>query len=490
MSKFIENENGLLQQQINSNFKTMLNAEPSSFIPAEEILAIDIDKDETIAEVFDDAAQDGEIDNILQIMSFHTKFLKDFLHFYNYLMYSQSVLAYDLRHYLAIIASSRHKCLYLITRHEKEFEQHNGQKEWLKGIENTPQKLRDLYEINKILAHQPWLLNHEHIAKTLGGQFSWSVTELIMAITILIHFHALSGFVFGCGINEKYMQLIDKDNEQTDNTVISKAIDVNLLINASNLPVLSEINFSSSTSSSKEIQINKNKEAIKIENTKENNPNLNNRNNNNKSSSSCINNNSTGNNYFQPTPTTSATSKTFFESTINNTIDDVNQYIQKYIFDPNFTHQDFRNVDQTLRLEYYTWERHGHILNDLFQDIFSLLDQTFKTAYNMTYNTTGALKNVDKSLFRRAVWVYIHYIFGIRYDDYDYNQIKKLLTKPLRNFIKIVCMHPERISKKDYDSITKEFSHSERVHINIVIMEARMQASMLYFFRAITQYYY
>jgi hypothetical protein len=61
-----------------------------------------------------------------------------------------------------------------------------------------------------------------------------------MAITILIHFHALSGFVFGCGINEKYMQLIDKDNEQTDNTIISKAIDINnnnnnnLLINASN----------------------------------------------------------------------------------------------------------------------------------------------------------------------------------------------------------------------------------------------------------------
>ena len=80
-------------------------------------------------------------------------------------------------------------------------------------------------------------------------------------------------------------------------------------------------------------------------------------------------------------------------------------------------------------------------------------------------SSTGALKNVDKSLFRRAVWVYIHHIFGIRYDDYDYNQIKKLLTKPLRNFIKIVCMHPERISKKDYDSITKEFSHSERVSL-------------------------
>ena len=79
-------------------------------------------------------------------------------------MYSQSVLSYDLRHYLAIIASSRHKCFYLISQQEKEFEQRNGNKEWLKGIENTPKKLQDLYEINKILAHQPWLINHEHIA--------------------------------------------------------------------------------------------------------------------------------------------------------------------------------------------------------------------------------------------------------------------------------------------------------------------------------------
>jgi sestrin len=92
------------------------------------------------------------------------KFLKDFLHFYNYLMYSQGVLGYDLRHYLAIIASSRHKCFYLIKQQEKEFKQRNGNLDWLKGIDYIPQKLKDLYEINKILAHQPWLINHEHIA--------------------------------------------------------------------------------------------------------------------------------------------------------------------------------------------------------------------------------------------------------------------------------------------------------------------------------------
>jgi hypothetical protein len=76
-----------------------------------------------------------------------------------------------------------------------------------------------------------------------------------MAVTILIHFHALSGFVFGCGINEKFMQLIQqmKDLNNIDNldsnnnnnnhcsTITSREIDIiqnnnnnNIFINASN----------------------------------------------------------------------------------------------------------------------------------------------------------------------------------------------------------------------------------------------------------------
>jgi hypothetical protein len=75
----------------------------------------------------------------------------------------------------------------------------------------------------------------------------------------------------------------------------------------------------------------------------------------------------------------------------------------------------------------------------------------------------GSYKQVDTSLFRRAVWLYIHSLFGIRYDDSDYNQIKQLLASTLRNYIKTLCSCPERITKKDYDSIMKEFTHSEKV---------------------------
>lgn len=101
----------------------------------------------------------------------------------------------------------------------------------------------------------------------------------------------------------------------------------------------------------------------------------------------------------------------------------------------------------------------------------------------------GSHKDVDTSLFRRAVWHYIHSRFGVHYDDYDYKQIRKLLSSPLRKYIKILCSCPERITKKNYDSIMKEFTHSEKIHVNIVIMEARIQASMLYFLRAINAYF-
>lgn len=46
--------------------------------------------------------------------------------------------------------------------YEFEFKR-QGDKEWLQGIEKIPAKLRALCEINKLLAHQPWLLSPSHM---------------------------------------------------------------------------------------------------------------------------------------------------------------------------------------------------------------------------------------------------------------------------------------------------------------------------------------
>lgn len=60
-------------------------------------------------------------------------------------------------------AAARHQCTYLVNLHEKEFLEQRGDPNWLKGLDHIPPKLRAIYDINKILAHRPWLLNKEHI---------------------------------------------------------------------------------------------------------------------------------------------------------------------------------------------------------------------------------------------------------------------------------------------------------------------------------------
>lgn len=101
----------------------------------------------------------------------------------------------------------------------------------------------------------------------------------------------------------------------------------------------------------------------------------------------------------------------------------------------------------------------------------------------------GTFTDVDTSLFRRAIWHYIHMLFGVRYDDYDYKQIKLLLKSPLRKYIRIVCTCPDRVTRRHYDSIMREFRHSEKVHLNLVIMEARVQCALLYFLRSVNSFY-
>ena len=50
------------------------------------------------------------------------------------------------------------------------------------------------------------------------------------------------------------------------------------------------------------------------------------------------------------------------------------------------------------------------------------------------------------------------------HDDYDYGQVNQLLERNLKAYIKTVTCYPERLTKKDYDNVMKEFKHSEKVY--------------------------
>ena len=169
-------------------------------------------------------------------------------------------------------------------------------------------------------------------------------------------------------------------------------------------------------------------------------------------------------------------------------------HLSRFVIDPDFTYIDFarRGANSeftTFRVQDYSWDDHGFsLVNQLYNDVGNLLDEKFKKTYNMTYYTMGRKTNVDTSMFRRAIWNYIQCIFGIRHDDYDYREVNELLTRDLKTYIKTVCCFPSRVRREDCDRVMPEFWRSEKIHVNLMITEARMQASLLYALRAVMKF--
>ncbi|CAI9734168.1 sestrin-1-like isoform X2 [Octopus vulgaris] len=429
-----------------------------------DVVPVDTTNEETRTLFVNAFITNNRSDYITHLMAYHTKYLECFLKTQNHLMRADGPLPFAYRHYIAIMAAGRHKCSYLIQLQATEFLLQSGNADWLKGLDYIPQKLRDLYEINKLLAHRPWLINKSHIEKLTKGPNNWSVSEVTQALIILSHFHALSGFIYGCGIScdfdadqgltylpasknyddscENGCQSEEETEEEEDNSYECFEGGVEALLER--MKKLSE-----TQEEATEEEMLKGFEKVES-------PNL-----------------------------------ELSTSTENLTANKSN--ILRYVYEPDYTYQDFKRVNYqevaTFRAQDYSWEDHGFSLaNRLYPEIGSLLDEKFRVAYNLTYNTMGNNKGVDTTAFRRAIWNYIHFMYGIRHDDYNYNEVTDLLERDLKTYVKTVTCYPEQVSYQDYKNVLKGFQHSEKVHVNLMMLEARLQAELLYSLRAVMRY--
>lgn len=140
----------------------------------------------------------GRLDNVSVVMGFHPHYLESFLRTQHYLLQMDGPLSLHYRHYIGIMvlcvtstsvlffsftasrkrlgvlaltpplrltpqAAARHQCSYLVNLHVNDFLQVGGDPKWLNGLDEAPRKLQQLGELNKILAHRPWLLTKEHM---------------------------------------------------------------------------------------------------------------------------------------------------------------------------------------------------------------------------------------------------------------------------------------------------------------------------------------
>lgn len=166
-----------------------------------EGLKRDEEDEELVRDVFEKSfLAHFRVPNLYKVLSWHPSYLDRYEALRESLVCGEGPLNVPWRHYIAIIAASRHRCRYITASHIFHFIQSNGDEQWLKGVDRTPPKLRKLLYINALLAHQPWMLQAEHIRDMTTGENSWVLPELVHALVLLCIFHSTSGLCFSLGI--------------------------------------------------------------------------------------------------------------------------------------------------------------------------------------------------------------------------------------------------------------------------------------------------
>lgn len=412
-----------------------------------------------LEKLFSELVTSSGLQPVWKVMSPHSAYLTSFLKTHYTLLKGDGPLPAPIRHLIAILASARFSCTFLIEAHKTQLIQAGGKVEWVsQGLAAAPVKIQKLYQLNKILAHRPWSLTPTHIAElTKPGEDNWSLSELVYAIVLMVHFHSFSSFIQCCVLMEGDLGKDDLTSQATfsscppfDCSDLSRRPDT-----SPPLDKVEELLQRMESLKGKQTSLPPNKEELTVR--------------------------------FRTVELSSVDNGPFTvqrEAGINHYVRDVEfQYI-------DFAKRGRETEFPTFRINDFDWDDQGFsMISKFYDDVAQLLDDKFRTIYNLTYGTMGRHSSIDTSLFRRASWNYIQCLWGIRHDDYDYSEVNELLHRKLKAYIKTASCYPELCCREEYRNIMKDFQQSEKVHLLMLVGEAKVQSSLLYSMRAVQAHF-
>jgi len=274
------------------------------------------------------------------------------------------------RHYIALLACSTSHCPELTTSQAKEFLRVGGDPAWLSCPEKVDPRLIKLVNINKLMGNTPWLIASHHIRGLTVGSHSWTLTQVVQALTILAHYHSLCTLERG---------------EASEDPLLS-----------SNPPPLTD---------------------------KENRP---------------------------PQPSASA----------------------------------------HLMVQDFCWADHGFsVMSPFHSDLALLLDDKFRLASKLMLME----RHGDKEGWGRSVWNYVQAISGVRTDDCNYSKIGEIIQGSLRKYIHNSCVRVQHQQHHyhhyqpsyQYQKIGPDITSNQKVLVSVLVIEAKLQAELLFALRAV-----
>lgn len=448
------------------------------------------------------------IDNLSLTLAIHPRYFDVWKKFNDMLLYNDdqaecSGLKRIEKIYIGVMAAAASKSTYLYYllvnefKHDEEYDAGpytTNYAEWIEeGYTKLPQKMKDLCELNEMMLTSPWLIDSDEcdlISKlTIKAQAvnSWREPELVQAIVIMAWIHANASFCYGVGINQ---EIDAKKGRQMKNASSQ-------LRNVSNQPMFldDDITEEEEEVSSTIIEVIARMQRINRERTESETRNDLNREEENAKSRKA----------YQRLREDLSRDISDTESDSDDGSHVYQELIKHLSKQSSLHHFHNTNVPFTnsltelneLRLQDFDWKSkntenaHSILIDQLRKinsdDLSQILDDKFTLIQKLTYNKIGKKKAVDTAIFRYGVWNFAHCKLGIMSSDCNYEHLEHLLDEEWRRYINKIVLTPISVTKLDYNSFCRGLDHDEKVHVNLLCMEARFQAELLYAMRAISR---
>jgi PA26 p53-induced protein (sestrin) len=420
----------------------------------------------------------GRVTNYAKVLFFMPRYIRCTSTCYEKLVSSTRGIPRPIKTFIALLAAAESGCQYFVSYFTTKYLEVAGDSNWLKGIEDTPEKVQRIAGLNRRLIAVPWNVTGRDVTALMDtGDFEepedgWSVGDVVQMMTILGIFHAQSAIalatgvvceadVFGGTIWRKISRgtpEVEGSEETLTNGNHGARDGRQEIIDKLRMKALGSGHISPDMSfdNLQALQMEGSRREDAAERTAK------------AAFLECLG-----------YDTVTADSD---DTPVNPIIEDLSRFTINPDTPRNPT---FPTTHPILHITDHTWDSIMQVLQTHLPELATNLDKRFHLPPTPTFLQHDDT-DLDITPFRDALHYYSLALLGIMRDTFDYKLIGEFLDDRIRQFVRRISLDPRGMMKADWEGVkAMGFTDAEMVEIVVMICEARFMGVLIYAFKAV-----
>jgi hypothetical protein len=459
----------------------------------------------------------GRVTNYAKALLYMPRYVRCTSTCYERLISSTKGISRATKTYIALLASAEMGCQYFVSYFTAKYLEVGGDNTWLRGIGNTPGKVKRIAELNRKLAKGPWRIAGGDIRSLVENrevegmiEEGWSLTEAVQIITILAMFQTQSSIALGLGIicegdvfGGTFWRKISRnsgqevgqeagEDEEPDYFSSHKGESLGHIVRGGRRDIIDKLRMRMLASGhlSPDMSFD-NLQKLQADAMRNGNGSIGHDTENR--FRQCLVEQQTNGHQLAEQPLSMSfkrasepTAPVKPQKTDEHPINPVIEDLSRFTIDGTAKSTVFPTTHPILVSNHYSWDNALTVLNSHLADLAPNLDKRFHLPTSRTFLQITSTEHIDIIPFYEALRHYSLALLGIMKERYDYKLINQFLIDDLRAFVRRICLDPRGMVNSDWETIKDlGFSAAEIVEIGVIACEARFMGVLMYAFKAV-----